>query len=77
MPFRTVGEGLGAGDTRTPMLINGASIWAIRVPLALLFTQALGWGLTGAWVAMAIDLVIRGLLLFARFRGGKWKSIEV
>jgi len=67
----------GAGETRTPMLINGISIWVLRVPLALLFTRVFSWGLTGAWIAMAIDLTLRGTLLFARFRSGKWKTIKV
>lgn len=67
----------GAGETRTPMLINGISIWILRVPLALLFTRVFSWGLTGAWIAMAIDLTLRGTLLFARFRSGKWKTITV
>ena len=67
----------GAGDTRVPMLVNGASIWILRVPLALLFTRVFSWGLIGAWIAMAIDLTIRGILLFLRFRSGRWKTIEV
>jgi len=67
----------GAGDTRAPMLINGASVWGVRVPLALLFTQVLGAGLIGAWIAMVIDLGIRGTLMFTRFQAGKWKTVEV
>ena len=67
----------GAGETRAPMLINGISIWVLRVPLALLFTRVFSWGLTGAWIAMAIDLTLRSTLLFARFRSGKWKTVEV
>jgi multidrug resistance protein, MATE family len=67
----------GAGETRAPMLVNGGSIWVVRVPLSLLFTQVLGWGLTGAWVAMAVDLTVRGTLMFSRFRSGRWKNVEV
>ena len=67
----------GAGETRAPMLVNGINVWVVRVPLTLLFTQVFTWGLTGAWIAMSIDLVIRGSLLFARFRSGKWKTVEV
>lgn len=67
----------GAGDTRTPMLINGLSIWVLRVPLALLLTQLFGLGLTGAWLAMSIDLSLRGGLLFGRFRLGRWKTVRV
>lgn len=67
----------GAGETRVPMFVNGISIWVVRVPLALFFTQLLGWGLTGAWVAMSIDLGVRGAFMFRQFRLGRWKEIEI
>jgi putative MATE family efflux protein len=72
------GGGLrGAGETTAPLLINGLGVWLVRVPAGLLFTQVLEWGLTGAWIAMALDLATRGLLLFCRFRSGKWKKVQV
>ena len=67
----------GAGDTRFPMVVTGAAIWLIRLPLAYLFAIVLGWGLPGAWGALALDLSMRGLLNFLRFRGGRWKAVEV
>ena len=67
----------GAGDTRYPMFVNGASAWCIRVPLAYLLAHVLGLGLTGAWMAMIIDLTVRGTLEFVRFRGGRWTHIQV
>jgi Na+-driven multidrug efflux pump len=67
----------GAGDTRWPMAVTGASIWLIRLPLAYLFALALGWGLLGAWGALALDLSMRGLLNFLRFRSGRWKTVSV
>jgi len=67
----------GAGDTRFPMAVTGSTIWLVRLPLAYLLSLALGWGLLGAWSAMGIDLTLRGILNFLRFRGGRWKQIEV
>jgi putative MATE family efflux protein len=67
----------GAGDTRFPMVVTGAAIWLVRLPLGYVFALVLGWGLPGAWGALALDLCMRGLLNFLRFRGGRWKSIEV
>ena len=67
----------GAGETTAPLLINGLGVWVVRVPAALLFTRVLEWGLTGAWIAMALDLTSRGLLLLFRFRSGKWKKVQV
>ncbi len=67
----------GAGDTRVPMLITGAALWLIRVPLGALVVLVLGWGLQGAWTVMAIDLSLRGALNFLRFRSGRWKAVQV
>lgn len=67
----------GAGDTRWVLIITFTGIWGIRLTLAYLFVIVLKLGLIGAWIAMSIDLIIRGLLLFFRFKSGKWKSIKV
>ncbi len=67
----------GAGDTRYPMLVTGGAIWLVRLPLAYLFALILDGGLLGAWTAMAIDMVLRGLLNFRRFRAGRWKTLQV
>lgn len=67
----------GAGDTRFPMVITAAAIWLIRLPLAYVLGVALGWGLVGAWTAMSLDMVMRGMFNFWRFRGGRWKGIAV
>ncbi|MFH1567208.1 MAG: MATE family efflux transporter [Gemmatimonadota bacterium] len=67
----------GAGDTLTPMVVNGLSVWLLRVPLSLLVTRWLGWGLTGVWLVMALDLTVRGTVLYAQFRGGRWKRVQV
>ena len=67
----------GAGDTLTPMLINGVGVGLLRVPLSIVATQVLGWGLTGVWMVMALDLTLRGCFLFAQFRRGRWKTKQI
>jgi MATE family multidrug resistance protein len=67
----------GAGETRYPMIITSASIWFVRLPLAFLFTLVFGWGLTGAWGALAFDMSLRGFLNYLRFRSGGWKTMKV
>jgi MATE family multidrug resistance protein len=67
----------GAGDTRFPMVLNLISIWAIRVPVALLLGRTLGLGLAGAWIGIALDVAARGIVTLIRFRGGRWKLIQV
>ena len=43
-----------------PVWIGLFCMLAVRVPLAYLFVHGLGWGLAGAWIAMDIDLALRG-----------------
>ena len=72
-----VGGLRGAGDTRTPMLITLFSTFVIRVPGAYVFGVLLGGGLYGAWIAMCIDMLTRGVLAFFRFARGRWIDIRV
>ncbi len=67
----------GAGDTRFPMLSNGISVVVVRFGLAMLFVHGLGWGLMGAWYALATDMAMRGLLNFLRFRSRSWQKARV
>ncbi len=72
----------GAGDTRWPWLIVIFGYLAVRIPLTYLFTLpttegGLGYGLSGAWMAMLIDLLVRGALVAGRFLHGGWKRIRV
>jgi len=67
----------GAGDTKSVLLITFIGVWGVRITLAYLFAKVLGFGLIGAWVAMSTDLIVRGILLFIKFKGGNWKYLRV
>jgi MATE family multidrug resistance protein len=67
----------GAGDTRYPMVATILAIWVVRLPLAYVLAHTFGWGLAGAWVAMAVDGAVRAVLNYLRFRGGRWKMVQV
>ncbi len=54
----------GTGDTLVPSLLNLGSIWIVRIGLALLLVPRLG--LLGMWIAMTVELCVRGLLMLAR-----------
>lgn len=60
----TYGVFVGAGDTMKPCLMNLGSIWAVRIPLALVLSRTLG--LQGVWIAMAIELCFRGAIFLIR-----------
>jgi Na+-driven multidrug efflux pump len=66
----------GAGDTRWPLYTKIVSTWGVRLPLVTLLVS-LGFGLTGAWIAIASDFLIQGLLAWWRFRKGAWQTVQV
>ena len=69
-----------AGDTRVPVLFTWVGFVGVRLPLAYLLTRPAPWpdlGLLGAWLAMVVDINVRGVFYMLRFYGGKWKSVRV
>ena len=67
----------GAGDTRGPMAITWFGTFGVRLPAAWLFGVTFGWGLTGVWVALCGELVLRGVLYAWRWRAGGWRTLRV
>ena len=65
----------GALDVRFPMVVSLASMWGVRIVLALLMVYGLKLGLAGVWLAMDIDLIVRGILCALRWRSGRWARI--
>ena len=67
----------GAGDTRTPTLLNLFVFWCWEIPLAYVLGVWLGFGPTGIYVALAIAFstyAVAGSMLFKR---GRWKTRTV
>ena len=64
------GSCVGAGDTMVPMLMNFASMWVVRIGLAFILTPKIG--LAGYWIAMCIELNVRGFIFLMRIRGKRW-----
>lgn len=67
----------GAGDTRWPMYSVFIGVWGFRVTLSYLFAITLGWGLVGAWAAVGVDQFARSVVIFLRYRSGRWKAVKV
>jgi putative MATE family efflux protein len=67
----------GAGDTRAVLGIMSVGVWGVRLGPAYLLAIVAGLGVPGAWLAAMTDINIRALLMFLRFRQGKWKRIKV
>ena len=62
---------VGAGDTRVPCIMNLISMWAVRLTLAAWLAPQ--YGITGVWIAMALELCFRGLLFLGRLASGAWR----
>lgn len=67
----------GAGDTRTPTLINLVCFWAVEIPLAYLLATSAGWGPAGVYWAVAISESLLALGSIWIFRQGRWKTLGV
>ena len=67
----------GAGDTRTPTVINFVCFWVFQIPLAYFLAKGLDWKATGAFIAIPVAESLIALLAWYYFKKGKWKEVEV
>jgi len=67
----------GAGDTRTPTLINLFCFWAFQIPLAYMISVTLNYGPTGVFLAIPVTETVVTLSSWLIFRGGKWKKVKI
>ena len=67
----------GAGDTRTPTLINVCVFWLWEIPLAWLLAFGLGMGPHGVFVAAAVAFSTLAVVSAYFFRRGRWKTKKV
>lgn len=67
----------GAGDTKTPTIINFVCFWMIQIPLAYLASNYFKLGPTGAFMAIPIAESLIAIVAFVVFRNGKWKNVKV
>lgn len=67
----------GAGDTKTPTLLNFISFWLIEIPIAYLLAIQFGWNQKGVFYSIIIAEMCLTLIAFAWFKQGKWKLKKV
>lgn len=64
----------GAGDVKFPVFVGIVFMWGVGVVGSWLFGVVFGWGLVGVYLALCADEWVRGLLMLARWRSGKWRG---
>lgn len=67
----------GAGDTKTPTIINFFCFWILEIPLAYFLALPLGIGENGIFYSIVIaesSMAVAGYILF---RKGKWKNTTI
>ncbi len=67
----------GAGDTFMPFFVGLITMWGIRILGAFIFGVVLNLGVYAILWAMVFDLLVRSILLFIRYKKGKWQHRKV
>jgi putative MATE family efflux protein len=67
----------GAGDTRTPTVINFICFWIFQVPFAYFLAKGLQLNSTGAFIAIPVAESMIALMAWYFFKKGKWKTVKV
>lgn len=67
----------GAGDTTFTMIVRSLLAWLFFIPLVWLLIFPLNTGVTGAWLAALVYLLILTIIYLFRFRSGRWQTIQV
>lgn len=67
----------GAGDTKTPTIINLAVLWGFQIPFAYVLAKTLGYGANGVFAAIAVSHSLHAVVSTVVFRKGNWKLVSV
>ncbi len=77
MQFILAGALRGAGDTKATAVVTFITMLIVRPTLAIILIKVFHMGLNGAWIALAADQMLRSILIFARYRTGRWKYLRI
>ena len=67
----------GAGDTRTPTIINFFCYWLLQLPMAYLLAVMLNMGPDGVFITIAFSVSLLAVISIVVFRKGKWKEVAI
>ena len=72
-----VGALRGAGDVKFVATLSLVSVSIVRPALTYVFAYGLGFGLTGAWMSVLVDQIMRFVISQVRFNSATWTKIKV
>lgn len=67
----------GAGDTKTPTIINFVCFWLFQIPLAYFMANNLGLGSDGVYLGIVFAFALLAVISIIWFKRGRWKLTEV
>jgi putative MATE family efflux protein len=67
----------GAGDTKTPTLINLVCFWVFQIPFAYVLAKTMQWNATGVFIAVPVTEALVAVVAWYFFRKGAWKMVKV
>ena len=67
----------GAGDTRTPTLINLFGFWFFQIPLAWILSTQFAMGPLGVFIAIPVAETSIAVAAYIMFKKGKWKLQKI
>ncbi len=67
----------GAGDTRTPTLINVLGFWGFQIPMAYILAKQFDMGPLGVFISIPIAETAITIASFILFKKGRWKTVKV
>ncbi|MFT3932536.1 MAG: MATE family efflux transporter [Chitinophagaceae bacterium] len=67
----------GAGDTKTPTIINFFAYWCFQIPFAYIMTKVFHMGPAGVFMAIPLAETGTAIAAYILFQKGKWKNKKV
>lgn len=67
----------GAGDTRTPTIINFFCFWVFQLPFAYVAALVFQMEAFGVLLAITVTEILIAIIGIILFRRGKWKNVKV
>jgi putative MATE family efflux protein len=67
----------GAGDSKTPTLVNLFWFWVFQIPIAYLIAVVFNWGPKGVFIAIVVTETCVTLTSMYLFKKGKWKQVKI